>query len=71
MVVPQLAVGRTPFYRYGATRWRNIDWTVFFHVSDTRGGCDHIVGRLESSGEILGENQGKVIMDRKHFSFLV
>ena len=26
--------------------------------------------RLESSGEILGANQGKVILDMKYFSFL-
>ena len=26
--------------------------------------------RLENSGEILGDNWGKLIMDRKHFSFL-
>ena len=35
-----------------------------FNVSDTRGGVDHTVGRvvgLESSGKILGANQGKVI----------
>ena len=49
----------------------------FFLVSDTRGGGDYTVGtvgsvvRLESSGEILGVNWEKVILDRKHFSFLV
>ena len=35
-----------------------------FHVSDTRGGDDNTVGRvvkLESSREILGANQGKVL----------
>ena len=45
-----------------------------FHVSDTRGGDDYTMGRvvmLESSGEILAANLGKVILDRKHFSFLV
>ena len=29
------------------------------------------VVRLESSGEILGGNKRKVILDRKHFSFLM
>ena len=45
-----------------------------FHVSDTREGCDYTVGMIdgfESSGEILGANQGNIILDRKHFSFLV
>ena len=44
-----------------------------FLVSYTRGGSDTVgrVVRLESSGEILGSNQGKVILDRKHFSFLI
>ena len=45
----------------------------FCLVSDTRGGGYHIVGRvvrLESSGEILEAIKGKVIFDRKHFSFL-
>ena len=44
------------------------------HVSDTRRGVDYIMGRvvrLKSSGEILGANLGKVILDRKHFSFLL
>jgi len=27
--------------------------------------------KLESSGEILGADEGKVILDRKHFSFIV
>ena len=26
---------------------------------------------MESSGKILGTNKGKVILDRKHFNFLV
>ena len=46
----------------------------FFTVFDTRRGGDHIVGRvlsLESSGEILGTNKGKVILDRKNFSFFM
>ena len=29
------------------------------------------VVRLESSEEILGANYGEIILDRKHFSFLV
>ena len=45
------------------------------HVSATRGGSDYImggVGRLENSGEMLGANQqGEMIMYRKHFSFLM
>ena len=39
----------------------------------TRGGVDHTVGRivgLESSGEILGANQGKDIMGRKQFRWM-
>ena len=45
-----------------------------FQVSDTRGGGEYTVGRvvsLESSGEILIDNYRKVILDRKHFSFLM
>ena len=45
-----------------------------FHVSDIRVRGDFTVERvvrLDSSGKILGANQGKVILDRKHFSFLV
>ena len=45
-----------------------------FQVSDTRGGVDYTMGRivkLDNSGEILGANQGKVILDMKHYSVLV
>ena len=45
-----------------------------FHVSETSGGGDHIVGKvikLNGSGEILGTQQGKMIMYRKHFGFLL
>ena len=44
------------------------------HVSAIRGGSDYTmkrVVRLESSGEIVGAYWGEVILDRKHFSFLV
>ena len=44
-----------------------------FHVSDNRAGSDYTTGtvvRLECSGEILGANKGKMILDRKHFRFL-
>ena len=44
---------------------------MFFN---TQGGGDYIVGRdvrLESSGDILGANQGKLFLDRKHLRFLV
>ena len=37
-------------------------------------GGDYTVGRvvrLESSGEIMGANQGKVILNSKYFSFLL
>ena len=47
---------------------------VLFPVSDTRRGGDYIVGRvvrLERSGEILGADMEKMILDRKHFIFLV
>ena len=46
----------------------------YFLVSDTRGRDDYTMGRvdmIESSGEILEVNEGKMILDRKHFSFLV
>ena len=46
----------------------------FFHVSDTRGESDYTMGRvvrLENSGEIFGANWGKIILNRKHFSFLM
>ena len=44
----------------------------FFLVSDTQGlQTDYTVVSLQSSGEILGANQGKVILDRKQFSFLM
>ena len=45
-----------------------------FHVSDSRGGGDNTIGtvvRLKSSGKILGANSGEVILDKKHFSFLM
>ena len=45
-----------------------------FQVFYTRWGSDYTMGRivrLESSGKILGANRGKVIFDRKHFSFPV
>ena len=48
----------------------------FFYVyqGDQRGGGHYTVGMivmLESSGEILGTNFGKVILNMKHLSFLV
>ena len=44
----------------------------FCLVSDTRGGLDYTVGMVVrfETGEILGANQGKDILDKKHFSFL-
>ena len=45
-----------------------------FHVSDIRGESDYSMGkviRLEISGEILRPYQGKVILYRNHFSFLM
>ena len=44
-----------------------------FLISEEEGG-DYAAGRvvrLESSGEILRANQGKVILERKNFSFLI
>ena len=51
---------------------KQIEW--FFLVSDTRGGGNYTVRRLvelKSSGEIFGANQGKVILDRKVFTFIM
>ena len=45
-----------------------------FHVSENWGGGDNILGwvtRSEDSGEILGTYEGKEIMDKNHFGFLL
>ena len=45
-----------------------------FQVSATREGSDYIMGRvvsLERSREILGADQGEVILYRKHFRLLM
>ena len=71
--------GRISFDRYGApgNTMEKPKLEGFLHVSDTR--VKHeatlpIVGRVvrfDCSGEILEAYLGKLIIDRKHFDFLV
>ena len=49
--------GKKSLERYGARRWRNLDWRVCFTFLKPEWGCHYIVGRVdmvEVFGEILG-----------------
>ena len=72
MVFLYSVVGRISFDRYGTTRWRKRDWRIcsIFLMLEGEVTSDYIVESvvgLHSSGEILGENQGKVVLGSRIF----
>ena len=71
---PIITGGKNTVRQTWSNNMEKLRWESFLLVSDTRAGGDHIMGRVvrfEISGDILGTNYGKVILDSEHFRFLV